>query len=397
MLRILLTVVIASVLGFVLGKVQSAALTNNVEEVFEGARVTQAEKSGEYKPQPTGGTPKAEIVGGAEYDFGTMLHGETMSHEFTVRNVGDAPLQLERAGSTCKCTVGDMEKNVLQPGEETVVRLTWTAQSILPAYGQTATFRTNDPQKSELKFGVTGQIAGSFVIEPAELDLGDVPVTEPTEKSFYVFCYLPDSKELTGFRWTNTNTQDYVSIYNEPVPVEETPYERHRTAVVAHKVVVTLDKGLPLGPLSSRIQFQTDLADNVGTLELPVTGRVTSDISLVGGASFNSKLSLLTLGNVKSEEGASVGVFLAVQGQDQDQIEPRIESWEPADAMNVTLGEPKISGKRKLYPIQVEVPKGAPEAYYPGNSSETYGKIVIRTNHETIREIPIFVRLVVIK
>jgi hypothetical protein len=162
-------------------------------------------------------------------------------------------------------------------------------------------------------------------------------------------------------------------------------------------VTVSFAPGLPLGPLNARIQFRTDHDDKVGMLELPVTGRVTSDLALFGGGSFNSELNLLTIGNVKSSEGTTVGLMLAVQGESRDAIEPRIESWEPKEALNVTMAEPKLVGNRKLYQIQIEVPKGAPEVFYPGTSKGTYGKIVIKTNHETMQEMPIYIRLVVVK
>ncbi len=336
-----------------------------------------------------------EVIGGTEYEFGTMMHGETQSHDFLVRNVGDGPLVLEKAGSTCKCTVGKMEKSVLAPGEETIVNLTWTAQSVLPVYGQSATFTTTDPSQSELKFSVTGMIADSFVIEPNELALGDVPVTEGGEKVFYVFTYLKDSQNITNLRWSNPQTQPLVEITSEVVPATDTPYAQHKSALVAHRVAVKLKPGLPLGPLTSWIQFETDREDKVGMLEVHVNGRVTSDISIVGGASFDPEMSLITLGNIKSSQGASVGVFLSIQGEDRERIVPRIDSWEPAESMQVSLGEAKVSGNRTLIPVLVEIPKGAPPAYFPGNASGKTGKIVIKTNHETIREIPIYVRLVV--
>lgn len=40
-----------------------------------------------------------------------------MSHEFKFRNVGNGPLFLDMGGSTCKCTIGDLDKSVLKPGE----------------------------------------------------------------------------------------------------------------------------------------------------------------------------------------------------------------------------------------------------------------------------------------
>jgi len=399
MIRIMLIVIISALVGGALGAIQYSAATGGYKESFEGTLISMAEQTGEYDAAvPTGGTPQVEVVGGASYDFGSMMHGETMSRNFVVRNVGTAPLVLEKAGSTCKCTVGEMEKNVLNPNEETIVKMTWTAESIVPMYGQSATFKTNDPELAELKFSVEGQITNSFVVEPRSLSFGDLSVTNAAEKTFYVFSYLEDAKELKEFSWSKSETRQLIEFQVEPIPVNETPYQqRHKTAMMAHKITVKIAPGLPLGPLSAQVQFRTDRDDKVGLLELPVTGRVTSDLAIFGGGSFNADLNLLSIGNVKSSQGATVGIMLAVQGESRDTIEPWIESWEPQEALKVTLGEPKLVGNRKLYQIQIEVPKGAPEVFYPGTGKGTFGKIVIKTNHETMQEMPIYVRLVVVK
>ncbi len=398
MFRIILTVVVGALVGGALGGLQYMATAGRYTEKFEGTLISTAESTGQFDASiASTGTPKVEVQGGASYEFGTMMHGETMSHEFVVRNIGTAPLVLEKAGSTCKCTVGNMASNMLQPNEQTVVTLSWTAETIVPMFGQSATFKTNDPEMAELKFTVEGQVANSFVIEPNSLNIGELSVNDTAERTFYVFSYLKDSKKLNQFAWSKPDMRHLIKFQVDQVPVEETPYERHKSAVLAHKVTVKFLPGLPLGPLSARIQFQTDREDKVGILELPVVGRVDSDLSLIGGTMFDMQLNLLSLGSVKSSEGATVGLTLIVQGDARETIKPVVESWEPKDALKVTIGEPKVEPNRTRYHIQIEVPKGAPEVSYPGTGTGTYGKIVIKTNHETMKELPIYLRLVVVK
>jgi hypothetical protein len=397
MLRALLTIAGACVVGGGMGAAQYAASISGYTEEFVGTNQTVAEAAGRYEAAESKGTPKIVVEGGVEHNFGTMLHGESKSHEFVVMNAGTGPLVLQKAGSTCKCTVGNLENDVLQPGESTTITLTWTAESLVPMFGQSATFKTNDPAMAEVKFTVNGQIATSFVVEPSELSLGDVPVDGMVEKFFYVFSYLPELTELEDFRWSKEDTQPYFNFESQLVPIEETPYERHRSAFSAHKVKVTVSRGLPMGPLNGRLSFRTGLQEKVGRLDLLITGRGVSDVSLIGGSSFDPELSLLRLGAVDSAKGATAGVVLSIQGADMDSIKPEIESWNPQESMRVTLSEPRKSANRMLYTVQVEVPKGAPEAYYPGTGKGTFGKIVIKTNHPTIREVPIYVQLVVKK
>lgn len=401
MIRILLTIAAGAVIGLGLGGLQARLATSGYEERFSGSRATLAETRGEKTKeevvQQSTGTPKVEVVGGTEYNFGTMQHGDSMSHSFVFRNIGDGPLNLDMGSSTCKCTVGELKSSTLKPGEETEVTLTWNAVSISADFGQSATIHTNAPDTPEVQLRVRGQIADSFVIEPNQLALGELSVTEPLTKTFHVFNYLKQSKELKDFQWSDEKTRDKVKITWKPVEVDTAKFPVHQNAVGAHEVEVTFQPGLSLGAINARITFSTDQDDKVGTLELPVAGRVAGDIVLVGGPSFDPKLNILRMGTINSSEGAKVSISLAVQGAQRDDVVPEIASVNPSESLKVTVGEPKVVGGRKYFPLHFEVPKGAPEAYYAGGSPKDFGKVVVTTNHVFTQEVPIYIQLVVHK
>lgn len=51
------------------------------------------------------------------YDFGTITAGETVEHEFTFENSGEAPLVISNAKASCGCTVPSWTKEPIKPGE----------------------------------------------------------------------------------------------------------------------------------------------------------------------------------------------------------------------------------------------------------------------------------------
>ena len=81
MLRILLTICGGGVVGWGLGHLQASISTSGYEERFAGPRGTLAEAGGEKSPEEliaqSEGTPKLEIVGGNEFHFDTMQHGDS--------------------------------------------------------------------------------------------------------------------------------------------------------------------------------------------------------------------------------------------------------------------------------------------------------------------------------
>ncbi|MCA9126500.1 MAG: DUF1573 domain-containing protein [Planctomycetales bacterium] len=402
MFRVVFTILVAALLGWSMGKVHSMIATTGWEERFNLSRETLAEVRGELTnaeivQQSSQGTPVVEVVGGTEFNFGTMQHGEERSHEFLLRNVGNGPLNLEMGTSTCKCTVGNLDKSVLQPGEETNVKLTWKAQTIMPDFGQSATIITTDPTRTEVKLVVRGKVADSFVIEPRELELGDVSDSEGAERTFHVFNYMDQNRVLRDFLWIDENTRDFIEIESHKIDLDKAQFPEHATAREAFEVTLRIKPKIRTGPLSSRIRFSTDLYEDIGELEVPVKFRVSGDVTLVGGPSFDVKRNRIDLGTVSSATGASVNVWLRVKGSNTDSIQPVIDSVYPEQSLQVTIEEPTIRSGTKMFPIRLEIPKGAPEANFPGTSRLAYGKVVIKTNHEFSQEIPIYVRMVVTK
>ncbi len=161
-MRILLPIILGLALGLGLGWVQSQAMFGGYEERFSPSRSTLAEDKGELTREEvlakSVGTPRVEVPNGTAFKFGNMKLGESMSHEFLFRNTGDGPLNLTMGSATCKCTIGDLEKSILKPGEETLVKLTWTPKAAAVDFSQSATIITTDPVRSEVQLTVSGKV-----------------------------------------------------------------------------------------------------------------------------------------------------------------------------------------------------------------------------------------------
>jgi len=58
------------------------------------------------------GSPKAFITS-TKYDFGIVVEGVQISHDFFIKNIGDAPLYIEKVGTECGCTTVSYTKTIL--------------------------------------------------------------------------------------------------------------------------------------------------------------------------------------------------------------------------------------------------------------------------------------------
>jgi len=54
-----------------------------------------------------------------EFDFGTLTHGDNITHRFTIVNNGRRLIRIKDVRPSCGCVVPRLPKDVLQPGEVT--------------------------------------------------------------------------------------------------------------------------------------------------------------------------------------------------------------------------------------------------------------------------------------
>lgn len=166
--------------------------------------------------EATGGVPVAVVVS-RSYDFGRVNPHETMVHDFSVKNEGEAPLTIRIGQTSCKCTVGKMRGNgVLLPGESTNVSLTWNTGLQADSYSQSAQLLTNDPLQKRITLTVKGEVRAELV-GPESLDYGSVDLGDVAEASVVYFSQLWDDFEVVGVNGGG----EALHWHTEPVSMDE--------------------------------------------------------------------------------------------------------------------------------------------------------------------------------
>jgi hypothetical protein len=56
-----------------------------------------------------------------EFNFGTVDEGEVVTHSFKFANTGNVPLIIQKARSSCGCTIPDWPKDPIPPGGTGVI------------------------------------------------------------------------------------------------------------------------------------------------------------------------------------------------------------------------------------------------------------------------------------
>lgn len=88
-------------------------MTLDTERTTDGAVALEEEMEAEVIPADVPVMTFVEEV----YNFGTVKSGDVVEHVFTFTNTGTAPLVIEKAKSTCGCTVPQFPREPILPGE----------------------------------------------------------------------------------------------------------------------------------------------------------------------------------------------------------------------------------------------------------------------------------------
>lgn len=330
----------------------------------------------------------AMLVGDSTHRFDVMPVMATGQHVFTIKNIGDADLMLREGESTCQCTVGKLDDGVLKPGESTEVTLEWTPKTPSDEFRHTAIIQTNDPRQPKISLSVEGRVITDSRISPTSINFGDMTVTETRTASFKVFGFINDNVKIARMKFLYEEYNDYFEYQVRDLTPEEIAAEPNSKSGVL--VTVTLKPGMPLGDFNQTIRFETN-RENAKPQEVPMTGRIVGEITFLAlGAKFNSRNRVLTIGLVKSTEGATAKLHLVTKGEHANDVTFTIDETTLPVGLQVELGEPKPlgGGKSMLHPILLTIPKDAPPVNHIADDA---AKIVIHTTHPTDKKVSFYV------
>ena len=138
----------------------------------------------------------------AVYDFGTVLEGVFVTHEFLLSNVGHEPLTITRVRVACGCTTTALSKTTLAPGESVELEASLDTSYYGGKISKSIYVESNDPENTRLTLRLTGVVTQP---EPYHITISDV------DYLFYLFN-LPrlgvEDGYLTGFLADRKHGQD---------------------------------------------------------------------------------------------------------------------------------------------------------------------------------------------
>lgn len=71
---------------------------------------------------------KVEWLTPTSYDFGDIIHKQPVRHDFSFKNITDAPLTVDNVRTTCGCTVPDWSEAPVLPDSTGIISVEYDAR-----------------------------------------------------------------------------------------------------------------------------------------------------------------------------------------------------------------------------------------------------------------------------
>lgn len=312
-------------------------------------------------PMPASGPLGKIEVSELQFNFGTKSVGDKDQHTFTIKNIGDGPLEFKLGKPTCQCTVGKITKEngeegvegPIAPGETVNILVEWVMKSQTENFRQSVPIFTTDPDRRKIELVINGSVDQGVHVMPEGLwDLGDISPSSPAKGEGYIA-----SKVLKAFTITELPRENSrVKVTWEPADLT---LLKQYSAQSGYLVKVEVPQNIPVGQLREVIKFKVESEQGETSAEFMVGARRSGPIEVRGvqGASYNIQTNRLFLGEFPAATGKKVNLTFMVRDFEENLV---LKGVSPAETrVKVTFpSEGKIFGKSKSYQVQIEVPPG---------------------------------------
>ena len=267
------------------------------------------------------------VIESAVHNFGTVSQGTKVSHDFTLRNAGDADLTIQRVVPSCGCTATSSSTDKVAPGANAQVHVEVDTTGFSGEKLKTVRLFTNDPTDPAAMLTMQGTIVPDIQIEPAKLVFPDVVRGELTQAPYQDFMIKIREGAKIQIRELSTFAK-YVTIK------ELEGNDKYK------KVRVTLNPEVPAGEYRDRVVVAIT-GGAVSNINIPVIATVKGHLEM--------KPSVLSFGIL---EGTGL-LSKTVKLQNLSEI--------PVNIKSVTSDNPAVTGQfevvkaGKMFNIQVKV------------------------------------------
>jgi hypothetical protein len=108
--------------------------------------------------KPAKAPAEAKTVDPFTLDFGRIKQGEVVKHGFTLKNDSATVLNIKSVNTSCGCTISKSQKNKLEPGESTVIEVSFNSKGYSGPVTQYVYVNTDSADNPLVRFTIKAEV-----------------------------------------------------------------------------------------------------------------------------------------------------------------------------------------------------------------------------------------------
>lgn len=204
-----------------------------------------------------------------QHDFGVVPRGSKTAFEFKLKNTFKESIHIASARSSCACTAPKILKSDLKTYEEGAIIAELNTSSFVGQRSAVVTVVFDRPYYAEVQLLVKGNIRSDIVMEPGEVQFGDVDMGATKSADVKVSYQGSTNRDwqITDVRSTN----QHLSVRLNPM--------KDKAGRTIYTMTVNLKESAPFGELHDEIQIVTN-EKLYNTVTLPIRAAVIPPLSV---------------------------------------------------------------------------------------------------------------------
>lgn len=204
-------------------------------------------------------------------DFGVVNKGQRVTHDFKIRNAGDATLEITEVRPSCGCTVAEFDKTIA-PGQEGKITATVDTRNFKGGIAKAVRVFTNDADNPQIDLVIKANVRSQVEVDPGY--------------ARFVAVYGEPQKTSVQSVWSEEHPDLEISKVDSPYKFVKVSYreaeEGERLRGVDGRqwqIEVNLDQNAPVGPMADFIVLTTN-HPKLKTMRIPISGFVRPVLSV---------------------------------------------------------------------------------------------------------------------
>ena len=198
------------------------------------------------------------------YEFGAVLGGEQINHNFEFTNEGSDTLKIQHVRTSCRCTAAQLEITEFSPGQKGHIQLVLDVPKKGRIVEETAVVFSNDPASPKIELTLRGESVVPIAAEPNHIILGRKRLLQASALKLALNVPEPELTQIEELEPSSS----YLTALSKT------------TDGKTHEVNLMIAKETPIGSFKEHLKISYIHKGKTGVIEVPITGEILGDIVL---------------------------------------------------------------------------------------------------------------------